>query len=203
MTSINLLPWRAWEQRRRRQRFVLSLALAFVFGVAIVYWASLMAGSAVSAQEARNDYLRGEVAKLNKKIRSINALKATRKDLIHRMNVIQGLQQSRPMEVHLFEQLAKTVPSSVFLTSIVFKVQEQKEGSQVVGSLSLQGIADSPAGVSNYMRRIAASPWLAVPNLGVVRTQNGGGTRRSSFSVTTKLLAPSDEPGKNAQGAGS
>ncbi|MDN5865458.1 MAG: PilN domain-containing protein [Gammaproteobacteria bacterium] len=204
MTRVNLLPWRAGEQRRRRQRFLLALVLAFIIGIAIVYWASLMVSSAVSAQESRNDYLRHEVAKLNFKIRTINHLKDARKELVHRMRVIQGLQQSRPLEVHLFEQLATTVPSSVYLTSVVFRTNSNKrDESREVGTLSLKGVADSPAGVSNYMRTMAGSPWLSVPQLEVVRTRSEGETRRSDFSVTTRLLAPQNQDDKTGQESGS
>ncbi|MGH8271897.1 MAG: PilN domain-containing protein, partial [Gammaproteobacteria bacterium] len=78
---INLLPWREWEQRRRRQHFVLVLVLAFVAGIAIVYWTSHMVGAAVDDQQARNTYLRRQVAVLNRKISEIKTLKQTRADL--------------------------------------------------------------------------------------------------------------------------
>lgn len=190
MTSINLLPWRKWEQRRRRQHFLLVLVLAFIIGVAIVYWASLMAGSAVSSQEARNRYLRRQVAELNQKIKTINDLKETRASLTRRMKTIERLQQSRPLEVHLFEQLASTVPASVYLTKIDFASGKKSGKRKFAGTLKIKGIADSPAGVSNYMRNVGGSKWFTIPRLEVVRTSHKGDTRQSRFRVNAKLLAP-------------
>lgn len=183
MTRVNLLPWRDWERSRRRQRFVFLLVLSLVVGVGIVVWATQMASSAVSAQQARNDYLRRQVADLDHKIKTINSLKNTRDSLLTRMKVIERLEQSRPLIVHLFDQLTRTVPDSVYLSSVANRG----------GKLTIDGVAQSPSGVSAYMRQIAASPWLGPPNLDVVKTTNKGNTDRSTFTVTTKLVAPGEE----------
>jgi type IV pilus assembly protein PilN len=163
------------------------MILAFIIGIGIVYWGSLMAGSAVSSQQARNRYLRRQVAQLNQKIQSINKLKKTRNSLTHRMKIIERLQQRRPLEVHLFAQLATTVPSSVYLTSIGYTTNSQNSESEFAGHLKIKGAADSPAGVSNYMRRMGNSRWFTVPQLEFVRTKRKGDTRQSAFSVKAKL----------------
>ncbi|MGH8272190.1 MAG: PilN domain-containing protein, partial [Gammaproteobacteria bacterium] len=152
---------------------------------------SHMVGAAVDDQQARNTYLRRQVAVLNRKISEIKTLKQTRADLLSRMRVIERLEQSRPMVVHLFDELATTVPSGVYLTSI-----ENRDGR-----LKIAGVADSPAGVSTYMRNIAASPWLAPPNLQIVRTAGSGSERRSSFGVSSELVTP-DEKKNVGGGAG-
>ncbi|MGH8273164.1 MAG: PilN domain-containing protein [Gammaproteobacteria bacterium] len=191
MMRINLLPWRVEEQHRRLQHFVLSLVLALIVGIAIVYWSWLMAGGAVDAQQARNSYLRQQIGQLNVKIRSINKLKKTRANLLARMRVIETLERSRPLVVHLFDQLAVTLPDSVYLTEI-----KNRDGT-----LSIKGIANSPSGVSNYMRNIAASPWLAPPNLEVVRTSQNGGSHRSDFAVSSKLVSPAEKTAQNPEEA--
>ncbi|MGH2508246.1 MAG: PilN domain-containing protein [Gammaproteobacteria bacterium] len=193
MARINLLPWRDWERRRLRQRFLLSLALAFVVGIVVVVWATFMVEGAVSNQQGRNQYLREQVAQLDTKIKSINELKKTRDELLARMNVIEKLEQSRPLVVHLFDQLTRTVPDSVYITSVTNKM----------GNLTIEGIAQSPSGVSAYMQNIANSPWLADPNLKVVRTKRDGKVRRSNFTVTTQLMQPQDKNKAEQSGGGS
>lgn len=193
MARINLLPWRDWERKRRRQRFVFLMLFSLVVGVALVVWATQIVDSAVAGQQARNSYLRRQTADLNQKIQTINHLKQTRKSLLTRMKVIERLEQSRPLIVHLFDQLTRTVPSSVYLTSV-----RNKEGDLVI-----KGVAQSPAGVSAYMRKIGQSPWLGPPNLEVVRTSAQGNNRHSTFTVTTKLTAPGTAArGEQAGGAG-
>ncbi len=191
MARVNLLPWRDWERRRRRQRFVLSLVLSLVVGILVVVWATFMVGGAMSVQQGRNDFLRGEVAQLDRKIKAIQQLKKTRASLLNRMKVIEQLEQSRPLVVHLFDQLTRTVPDSVYITSV----------SNRDGALSIDGVAQSPSGVSTYMQNIAQSPWLGDPSLKVVRTHREGKVERSDFTVTTKLEQPPEEK-NGSQGKG-
>lgn len=183
MARINLLPWRDWERRRLRQRFLLSLVLALAAGIVIIVWATFMVEGAVSSQQGRNRYLREQTAQLDTKIKAIDQLKKTRDRLLARMKVIERLEQSRPLVVHLFDQLTRTVPGSVYISSVVNKD----------GDLTIEGVAQSPSGVSSYMQNIANSPWLADPNLKVVRTKNEGKIRRSRFTVTTKLMQPQEK----------
>lgn len=194
MAHINLLPWRDWERRRLRQRFLLSLALSFVAGIMIVVWAALIVEGTVSTQNGRNQYLRSQIAILNGKIRSIDELKKTRDRLLARMKVIEKLEQSRPLVVHLFDQLTRTAPNSVYITAV----------DDRSGDLSIAGVAQSPAGVSAYMQNIANSPWLADPNLKFVKTRNDGKVRRSFFTVTTQLVQPAATvDGAQSSGGGS
>ncbi|MGH2508959.1 MAG: PilN domain-containing protein [Ktedonobacteraceae bacterium] len=193
MARINLLPWRDWERRRLRQRFLLSLVLALVVGIVIIVWATFMVEGAVSNQQGRNQYLRQQVVQLNSKINAINQLKKTREELLARMKVIEKLEQSRPLVVHLFDQLTRTVPDSVYISSVTNKG----------GDLTIEGVAQSPSGVSAYMQNIANSPWLADPNLKIVRTKRDGKVRRSSFTVTTQLMQPQDKENAGQSGGGS
>ena len=193
MARINLLPWREWERSQRRQRFLLSLVLSLVVGIVIIVWATFMVGGAMSIQQSRNAYLRQQLAQLDQKISAIKSLKKERESLMRRMRVIEKLEQSRSRVVHLFDQLTRTVPGSVYLTGL----------KNHNGVLSINGVAQSPAGVSSYMQNIAHSDWLGDPNLTVVRTQNNGKLSRSEFTVTTKLVQPSDKKGKGAAGGGS
>ncbi|MGA7965839.1 MAG: PilN domain-containing protein [Gammaproteobacteria bacterium] len=193
MARINLLPWRDWERRRLRQRFLLSLALALVVGIVIIVWAAFMVEGQVSSQQGRNQYLREQVAQLDTKIKAINQLKKTRDELLARMKVIEKLEQSRPLVVRLFDQLTRTVPDSVYISSVTNKG----------GDLTIEGVAQSPSGVSAYMQNIANSPWLADPNLKVVRTKSDGKVRRSSFTVTTRLMQPQDKKDAGQSGGGS
>ncbi len=193
MARINLLPWREWERSQRRQRFLLSLVLALVVGIVMIVWATFMVGGAVSIQQSRNSYLRQQLAQLDQKIKAIKDLKTERESLLRRMRVIEKLEQSRSQVVHLFDQLTRTVPESVYITGV----------RNNNGALSINGVAQSPAGVSTYMQNIAQSDWLGDPNLSVVRTQDKGKVSRSKFSVTTKLVQPSDKKGNGAAGGGS
>ena len=130
---------------------------------------------------------------MDHQIAQIKDLQDTKQRLLARMQIIQQLQQSRPTEVHLFDQLVKTLPPGVYLTSV------SQKGSQ----LKSQGVAESSARVSTYLRNIDASPWMGDPNLQVVQKDPkvDFGARAQQFNVTAKILDKPDTD-TDAQGGG-
>lgn len=188
MTRINLLPWREWERQRSRQQFFYVLVLAVIVAIGIVFWANRISAGALADQQARNAYLHRQLDEMDKRIAAIRALKSTRDSLLARMKIIEKLEESRPTVVHLFDQLVRTSPDGLYLTSV----------RDSAGKLTIEGIANSPAVVSTYMRQIAGSSWLGAPNLEVVRTHNRGNEKSSDFTVTTSVMTP-DEKAQEAQ----
>ena len=97
---------------------------------------------------------------------------------------------------NLFDQLVRTLPDGVYLTSI--KQNDRK--------VQLKGIAQSSSRVSNYMRNIDASEWMADPSLDILETK-GGAASGSDFTLNAtqenpNLKAAADgASGGAAQGA--
>ena len=149
--------------------------------------------SAISNQQARNDFLKGQITLMNKQIAEIKDLQQTKQRLIARMQIIEQLQQSRPTEVHVFDQLVKTLPPGVYLTQVTQKNDQ----------LTIQGVAESSARVSTYMRNIDGSPWLGDPNLQVVQKDNAVnfGVRAQQFTITAKVVDKSDTNAQSANAA--
>jgi len=173
MPRINLLPWRAELRQKRKKEFLVGLMGAVVVGFGLVYVSKLTVQGQVSAQRARNEILRGEIATLNKQIEEITGLENQRERLLARMQVIDQLQRSRPEIVHLFDELVTAVPEGVNLTSVV------QRGTRI----ELQGDAQSSTRVSTFMRNIDASEWLKDPGLDVVETKTSGVERNSEFKL--------------------
>ena len=114
MARINLLPWREAERRRRQRDFAHRwrdrLGLAAVLALAVHFQVEGM----IEAQQARNQFLKTEIAAPNIKIKEIQALEETKAKLLARMNIIQQLQESRPEVVQLFDELVTTIPEAFF-----------------------------------------------------------------------------------------
>lgn len=180
MPSINLLPWREERRKARQQTFNLRLLLAAIVGIVVLLLIWLGLSASISNQEARNAYLKEQIAQMDKQIAEIKDLQQTKARLLARMQIIEQLQQSRPIEVHLFDQLVKTLPPGVYLTQI------SQKGNQV----EIQGVAESSARVSTYMRNIDASAWMGDPNLQVVQKDPkvDFGVRAQQFNVTAKIV---------------
>lgn len=187
MPQINLLPWRQLERAKRQKEFGLMAVGALLAAAAVMLFTIWGISSATDRQRERNELLKTEISELDKQITEILGLEAQKNRLISRMDIIERLQRSRPEVVHVFDQLARTLPDGVYLTSV--KQSDKK--------LELKGVAQSSTRVSTLMRNIEASQWLADPQLQVVETmkQGGAGSEFTLFA-TQKSATPAEEENK-------
>jgi type IV pilus assembly protein PilN len=163
MPRINLLPWREEQRRERKLHFMVALGGATVAALAFAFVAYLMLGSMISSQQARNDRLRLEIKHLDKEIEEINSLESSKQKFIARMEIIEKLQRSRPEIVHVFDEIVRTLPDGVYLTSV----------KQIDKRVKFEGVAQSSTRVSALMRNIDSSEWLKNPELEVVESKKG------------------------------
>jgi type IV pilus assembly protein PilN len=161
MPRINLLPWRDEERKERKLKFGVALGAAAIGACLTAFVGFLMMDSMVSAQEARNEKLKGEIAELDKQIEKINSLEADKARFIARMEVIEKLQRSRPQIVHIFDEISKQLPDGVYLTAIT------QDGRR----LKFEGVAQSSTRVSTFMRNLDTNAYLTKPELEVVESK--------------------------------
>ncbi len=184
MAKINLLPWRESQRKEKQQEFFVMLGAGAAVAVLAVLLVHFQMDNKIKGQERRNTYLANEIVQLDKQIKEIQKLDATRRALVERMEVIQNLQATRPGIVHLFDEVVNTLPNSVHLTALV----------QNGDSINISGRAESNARVSSYMRNIEESEWLAKPKLSVISTEeDDDGLRVSSFSLQLAQTNPDAE----------
>jgi type IV pilus assembly protein PilN len=192
MPRINLLPWRDAQRKERKLAFLVALGVAALAAGVTSFAAYLMYGSMIEAQERRNTQLSVAIKKLDKEIEEINSLESAKQKFIARMEIIEKLQRSRPEIVHVFDEIVRTLPEGVYLTSV------KQNGMR----LKFEGIAQSSTRVSSFMRNIDGSQWLRNPELEVVQTTKGSGPG-SSFTLTADqvTVAGGDStPSKAANG---
>src|SRR5215470_11173671 len=147
MPRINLLPWRDAQRKERKLAFLVALGVAALAAGVTAFAAFLLYGSMIEGQQRRNNELR--------------------------VAIIEKLQRSRPEIVHVFEEIVRTLPEGVYLTSV----------KQNAMRLKFEGIAQSSTRVSSFMRNLDGSQWLRNPELEVVQTSKGAGPG-SSFTLT-------------------
>ena len=155
MRHINLLPWR--EERREQQKKMFSAMLVGGIGSAVLITlaANYYVDGLISNQNRRNTILETEIKIFDVQISEIKALKEVREALIARMMVVQNLQSTRALTVHLFDELIKIMPDGVYLTSL-----ERKEKV-----ITLLGYAESNTNISMLLRNIVSNPWIKNPVL--------------------------------------
>jgi type IV pilus assembly protein PilN len=184
MPRINLLPWREEQRRERKLAFLVALGGATIAAVVTAFAAYLLMGSMVDAQQRRNAMLAGEIKQLDKQIEEINDLESAKQRFIARMEIIEKLQRSRPQIVHLFDEIVRTLPDGVYLTSV----------KQTDKRLKFQGVAQSSTRVSAFMRNIDGSEWLKDPELEVVESgkEKTVGSSFTLFADEVSTDAPAD-----------
>lgn len=184
MIRINLLPHREEKRRLRRQQFyAISLAMVLLGALAGFVVHAVYAGY-IERQEARNGFLKAEIAKLDQEIAEIRRLREQIDALLARKQVIESLQGVRAETVHLFNELAQGMPDGVYLKSV------KQAGNRV----TLSGYAQSNARVSHLMRNLDASPFLAQPTLVEVKAVTLDGRRVSEFTLGIGIERPKVEP---------
>src|SRR5690606_16682673 len=104
MAQINLLPWREQLREERKQRFLVSLVGVLVLGAGLIFLADRYYEKAIEEQDARNEFVRKEIAVLDTRIKEIKELRERRAQLLERMKIIQDLQGNRPIIGRIFDQ---------------------------------------------------------------------------------------------------
>lgn len=185
MIRINLLPHREEKRKARRQQFFALSGMLIVLGGLIVFLVHSVIGGYVSRQEAKNAFLKKEIAVLDKEIDEIKRLKDQTEALLSRKQVIETLQANRAETVHLFNELARQTPEGVYLKSL----------KQTGLKISLAGFAQSNARVSTLMRNLEASPVLGQPNLVEIKSASVGNRRVSDFGMDVAIVRAQAEAG--------
>lgn len=185
MAQINLLPWRE-ELREERQRTFYSAVIAgAIFAVVTLYGVVLFVDGLIDEQNNRNTFLSVEIKALDKKIKEIKTLEQQRDRLLARMQVIQELQASRPKVVKVFDALVRTVPEGIHLE----KVARQGE------TLTLDGVAQSNARVSVFMRQLDGNDEFSESKLNVIKRTSPSADAIRKFTLGVNESKPTNEDG--------
>jgi len=194
---INLLPHRE-ERRKQRQRvFFAMLAASAVAGILVVGAGYAVLMEMTSTQQARNDFLGTEIAKLDSQIRDIASVRGEIDSLKARQKAVEDLQTDRNIPVYLLDELVKQTPEGVYLTSI-------KQNGLVV---SVTGVAQTNERVSEFLRNTQNnSPWIEKPELVEIKAAAVNAAARDQrrlyeFAMRVMLRRPQGPAGAAASAA--
>ena len=182
MARINLLPWREELRRERQRHFLSTLLMTSILGIIIVFMVGTGFDQKIKHQQNRNELVKSEIRKLETRIQKIEELERTRARLISRKQVIERLQASRSMTVELLDNLAKSIPVGVTITSL------RQQGP----TLALAGTSQSNARVSAYLRELETNDLFLKPQLAFVRSSAKVATITEpyEFSISVTLRPP-------------
>ena len=176
MAKINLLPWREELRAFKTRQFVGTLILAAIVGALVSLVVHMFFEGQVGDQRKLNIYLGKEIVQIDKQIKEIKTLEDQKDELLNRMQIVQSLQQSRPLVVRLFDELVRQMPTGVYLTDF------SRKGLR----LALRGKSESTPRISAFMRNIEKSQWLEKPDVSGIKADSKGNFATTSFSMSAR-----------------
>lgn len=191
MAQINLLPWRERLREERKRQFLSVMAGVLVISAGLVLLADRQVSRQIQNQQARNQFLAAEIAILDAQVAEISHLQEQKREIEDRMIVIQNLQGSRPVIVHVFDELVKNLPDGVYFESL------ERFGDL----LNLVGVAESYGQLTTLMRRLDGSEWFTNPDLRIISATDGEGFSDTAANRFTLKLTLVPDPGQQSDGS--
>ncbi|MXY89559.1 MAG: PilN domain-containing protein [Gammaproteobacteria bacterium] len=145
---IDLLPWRERGRRRSRRRFLGNLAISMLLGLALLIVLERRIDGSVMAGTAETRRLRDEIGLLGARGAEAERLRQEQEDAALHMQVLSGLQRSRPLLAQVLSELSAHLPDAAWYRRL----------SHGGGEVRIEGLAESHAAVAELMRELSASP---------------------------------------------
>lgn len=159
LIHINLLPWREQKRKQKKKRIILLIFCTIVLAVLIVLLMHHKTSYLLRNQVIRNQLLQKEIVVYDTQIKEIKNLIRLKKVLISRITLVQRLHSFRILTVHLFDELIKVTPTSIYLSKI--------QGKNNI--ISVTGYAQSNTSVSEIIKNIEHDPWFQEPVLNEIK----------------------------------
>ena len=177
MAYINLLPWREEAEKAQQREYFTVLTIVAVAAFAFVFLISQFYQMRIDGQMSRNQFLKNEIQLLDVRIGQIRNLKEKKKELQKRTSVVEQLQRSRNVGTQVLDEIAKIVPTGVYLT----KLEKQGNSIQIVGK------SESNNHLANMIREIERSTLLTEATLESITTNEAKSKLLSDFKMKVRI----------------
>jgi len=178
MIKINLLPYHETEKKASQAKEILLLAGSFIAFVACIVILHLYMVARITLLESDIQANKQRLAELKKIVGNIEELKADKKVLENKINIITKLEQGRTFPVYMLDQLASSVPvKDLSLENI----------SQTGNSLSIEGKARNTIVVALFMKSLESLPFIGSVNLVSSRQDEIAGSKVQSFKFNCAI----------------
>jgi type IV pilus assembly protein PilN len=177
MAFINLLPWREEAEKAQQREYFTILTMVAVAAFAFVFLVSQFYQMRIDGQTSRNQFLQNEILLLDVRIAQIKNLNEKKKELQKRTSVVEQLQRSRNVGTQVLDEIAKIVPTGVYLT----KLEKQGNSIQIVGK------SESNNHLANMIREIERSNLLTEATLESITTNEAKSKLLSDFKMQVRI----------------
>lgn len=183
MAYINLLPWREEALIAKKKEYLSILLAVGTLTFLLVFIVSQYYQAQIDGQQARNQYLKNEIQILDVRIAEIKTLNEKKDALQKRISVIEQLQRSRNVGTQVLDEIAKIIPTGVYLTKL------EKQGNMI----QLIGKSESNNHLANMIREIELSDLFTDATPESIVTDEKATKLLSNFKMRVKIKGLADD----------
>jgi len=177
MAHINLLPWREAALKAQQKEYFSILTAIGLIAFALILVVNFYYQARIDGQNAKNQYLKNEIAQLDVQIAEIRTLNEKKAALQKRIDVIEQLQRSRNVGTQVLDEIAKIIPNGVYITQL------EKQGN----SIHLTGKSESNNHLANMIRAVELSDLFVDATPESITADDGSPKLLSSFKMKVKI----------------
>lgn len=171
--GINLRPWREERREKRQKQFTQLSLMACLLGLLISGLAYYSSQQALAALTQENQMIQQNTRILDLEIAEVGQLRQKKDTLLHRIQVIEGLQAHRFQTLDIFDQLAASNHDGVQLTAA------RRQGRE----LQLQGWVYPTPALSAWMRQLESQEAFRAPLLRSINAEENTLSHRFNLMV--------------------
>lgn len=164
--EINLLPWREEKRELIKKQFIRKIGVLFaiIFSSFIILFCVIK--KKISTQVYINENLVKKINFYNKLLINAKKMKEVRQKMLLHNQRIKNLLLTRPLTIHLLDELINILPPAIHLTKLIRKKQ----------SILIIGFSKTNAAISLLMKNIESNTWLKNPFLIKVKKRMNNNT---------------------------
>ncbi|SFC37682.1 type IV pilus assembly protein PilN [Marinospirillum celere] len=166
--GINLRPWREERRQFKQTQFVYLAVATLLLGLLLSAFWWWSGNQSIHAVQEENQQIREQLSLLDAEIREVTELRTKREQLLQRIEVIQSLQQERPVTIDLLDQLTGSLTDGIYLTDV------RRQSNQI----TIQGHATPSQALSDWMRKLSKQQRFREPVLRSVTSDESIGASR-------------------------
>ena len=179
MAYINLLPWRL-NLRKEKQRKYCRVLLRVVFlGIAVLLFLNQFFVIQLDRQANRLQYLESELRLLAIRLNEVRELEETKQQLLRKIALIEQLQSNRNLATQILSDIARIVPTGVYLTQV------EKKGATVV----IAGKSAENTHLSAMLRDAEQAVLFKTPHLAFIDSRRESANLLSEFRMHLQIEA--------------
>lgn len=144
MMTINLLPWRAEKRVNSYRRWLKVTLIGWLIMLCGIGLLKHICEERIQSQEKRIQRLNVEIASVKQRVKTLQRLLQRRQEVLKQIAIMQEVNLQRNQINHLFEQLSRELPPTIFLKKI-----EKKNNH-----LSLTGLTSSHIDIARLLQNL-------------------------------------------------